>query len=267
MRLSVGCVQMPVEKGKPLENARWLERVLASVQPGAYELIVLPEMWTTDFDGENASNWARESQEALAILAAQARRLNTYFAGSLLRHDAKRAAFANSLVVLDPTGSVVAEYDKIHLFRPLQEHTFFAPGNRLVTLDTAFGKWGMSICYDLRFPELYRAQAVQGAQLFIIPAAWPASRVEHWRTLLQARAVENQVFVVGVNRVGTSSKGFDFGGHSMIVSPWGETLWEGAGSEAGVFGASLNFADIEAARRKITVWDDRQPELYKTWND
>ena len=123
------------------------------------------------------------------------------------------------------------------------------------------GRVALAICYDLRFPEMWRRYADAGAQLVLIPAEWPARRVEHWRLLLRARAVENQFFVAGCNRAGADGD-VEFGGHSAAVDPWGQVLVAG-GVEPGLFVASLDLDEVARGRSTFPFLADRRPEVYK----
>jgi omega-amidase len=120
----------------------------------------------------------------------------------------------------------------------------------------------LAICYDLRFPELFRSYATRGAGVILLPSEWPHPRLEHWRTLVQARAIENQCFLVACNRVG-ADRNSQFCGHSLIVDPWGTTLVEG-GEDGELLLATLDLTAVAAVRERMTVLRDRRPELY-TW--
>jgi predicted amidohydrolase len=134
------------------------------------------------------------------------------------------------------------------------------PGGELPTFDLPWGRVALAICYDLRFPEMWRRYADAGAQLVLIPAEWPVRRVEHWRLLLRARAVENQFYVVGCNRAGNGADG-EFGGHSAAVDPWARRVVEG-GAEPGLFVARLDLDEVARSRRLFPFLADRKPEVY-----
>jgi len=116
-----------------------------------------------------------------------------------------------------------------------------------------------------RFPEIFRALSSRGAEVIVVSAAWPQERHDHWRLLMRARAIENQVFLIGVNRIGKSYRGFNFAGHSMVVDPWGEILWEGDAKSPGLSSIELDLGKIPKIRQKITIWKDRCPDLYRKW--
>ena len=142
----------------------------------------------------------------------------------------------------------------------MEEEIYLAQGQGTTLLDLPWGKTGLAICSDLRFPELFRRYALHGAQLLIIPSEWPHPRRKHWRTLLQARAIENQCYVAACNRVG-SSKDTDFFGASAVIDPWGNTLIEG-GENENLLTVTVNLSQVASVRRQIPVFDDRRPELY-----
>jgi predicted amidohydrolase len=151
-------------------------------------------------------------------------------------------------------------YRKIHRFRLLQEEIWLEAGDRLVLAQTPWGKVGLSICYDLRFPEMFRPYFIAGANLILVVAEWPERRISHWTKLLQARAIENQAFFAGVNKVGFS-QGVKLGGCSAIVDPWGVPIIEGNDEEA-LLTTQIDLHDCEKARRSIPVLRDRQPSIY-----
>jgi predicted amidohydrolase len=135
-----------------------------------------------------------------------------------------------------------------------------APGDALPVYDLPWGRTALAICYDLRFPELWRRYLESGARLILIPAEWPARRVEHWQLLLRARAIENQLFVVGCNRAGSDADG-EYGGYSAAVDPWGKVLVEG-GSEPGLFFCNLDLDEVARSRTLFPWLQDRRPEVY-----
>ncbi|MNI08550.1 2-oxoglutaramate amidase [compost metagenome] len=166
----------------------------------------------------------------------------------------------NTIYVFNREGEVVADYSKIHLFRLMDEEKYLSSGDQLGQFELEGIPAGMMICYDIRFPELSRKLALDGAQILFVPAEWPNPRLHHWRTLLMARAIENQMYVVSCNRVGTSGT-TEFFGHSMIINPWGEVLAEGSENE-GVISCTIDLSEVERVRRTIPIFEDRRPPLY-----
>ncbi|HEY2140318.1 MAG TPA: nitrilase-related carbon-nitrogen hydrolase, partial [Chthoniobacterales bacterium] len=175
------------------------------------------------------------------------------------------AAIFNSQVVIDPNGEVVAKYRKAHLFSPppIEEDKCFSPGNELVTLPWGDFRLGLTICYDLRFPEIYRTLACDfGANVFIISSAWPFPRVEHMRILTQARAIENQSYVVLSNRAG-NSEGVGFCGSSAIVDAYGVTIAAASADREELIVAEVSEEVVRSVRERMGVFAHRRPELYK----
>lgn len=170
--------------------------------------------------------------------------------------------FANRSFLIDPQGGIAARYDKIHMFdvqinesETYRESAGYRPGTQAVVADTAFGKIGMSVCYDVRFPLLYNALADAGAQIITVPAAFsPVTGAAHWHALLRARAIETGCFVIAPAQTGTHAsaahKTRDCYGHSLVVSPWGEVLLD-AGDTPGVYTFALDMDDVAKARGKV----------------
>ncbi len=244
----------------PLENLGRAEVLIAEAAKRGSSIVLLPELWSTGYDLENA---AKQSQNiGTGIFSATsmlARKYRIILGGSMLEHEDSK--IYNTFALYGSDGNLLNSYRKIHLFRMMEEDTWLCPGDDLCTCATEFGKIGLSICYDLRFPELYRRYALDEVSLILIPAEWPLPRIEHWRILLRARAIENQVFVAGVNRVG-DDHGNVFGGYSAIVNPWGEALAEGNMEECLVT-AEIDLDDIARSREKINILADRRPDIYR----
>jgi predicted amidohydrolase len=200
-------------------------------------------------------------------MAGLARRLGiTLLLGSLPeRIPGDRRAY-NTSVLLGPDGRILASYRKIHLFdidlpgmESLKESKAIAPGSALVVADAAFGRVGLSICYDLRFPELYRALVRDGARILAIPSAFTERTGKaHWELLLRARAVENLAYVFAPAQVGDHGRGRASWGHAMIVDPWGEVLAEVRQPGEGLALASLDFERQDRIRRELPALDHRK---------
>lgn len=213
------------------------------ISPG---IIVLPELWATGFAYEKLPILAGTIPPLLQKLHELSAQYRVFIAGSLPEYS--NSCYYNTLYITGPAGTVGA-YRKQRLFSPMAEDTFFSAGTDPRPIQTALGPVAGLICYDLRFPELLRQQTALGANLLVIPAQWPAARINHWRILVQARAIENQMFVVAANRCGTSDTTV-FGGHSMIVGPDGVILREAGDNEAWQ-GAMLDPALVSAARSRF----------------
>ncbi len=258
--LTIAVGQMDVPVGQPDVTLPVARRLAAQARQEQADLLLLPELWMHGYDLERGAEWAASLGEGgFQAMAALAREFALYLAGSLLeRHE---GGVSNTAVLYAPDGTLLGAYRKIHLFRLMQEPRYLVPGDRAVLCPTPWGAVGLSICYDLRFPELFRTLALAGAVLLLVPAQWPTRRIEAWSLLARARAVENELFVATCNRVGTDGQ-TDFPGRSAVVDPWGKALVEGDDRE-GLFVARVELREMLKARRYLTVYEDRRPEAYR----
>jgi predicted amidohydrolase len=168
--------------------------------------------------------------------------------------------YGNTAVLFDAAGVAQASYSKVHLFRLMSEDQYLTAGEELAIVDFAGVKAGLAICYDLRFPEIFRRYALDGAQMVFLPSEWPHPRLAHWQTLLRARAIENQLFMIACNRTGKSRETAFFG-HSCMIDPWGESVIEG-GESPMLLTATIDTAMVDEVRTRIPVFADRRPALY-----
>jgi omega-amidase len=265
MELTVSIAQMDVAQAVPQHN---LKRGLALIEEAARrgsDLVCLPEMWTTGLNWSRNRHCAAEQETVHAAIAELAARYSLWISSPMLRVSADGAMY-NSSFLFAPDGRQAACYDKIHLFSPFHEDRFICAGSSLCVAETPWGPTGLCVCYDLRFPELFRAYALQDVVLQICSAAFPHSRQEHWRVLVRARAIENQFFVLAVNRSGSEDLGSAgqvvFGGSSTVIDPWGNTLIE-ADTQECLLTACLDTGLRVQARTAIPVFEDRRPDLYK----
>jgi predicted amidohydrolase len=256
------------DKARNLATADRLTREAAA--RGA-ELVVLPEKWSLigsteamaagaeQLDGP-AIGWARETARELAI---------DLVAGSIVERDPGQDKRFNTSVHVGPDGEIKAVYRKIHLFdvevagTVYRESELEDPGEEIVTSDTADGvQLGLSVCYDLRFPELYRILAVRGARVLAIPAAFTLTTTrDHWAPLVRARAIENQAFVVAANQIGPHPPDHRSGGRSLIVDPWGVVLAQAPDEETAIV-AELDLERQEEIRAKLPSLANRRPQAY-----
>ena len=257
-------VQMDCLFGEPARNFERAEAFIADAAGRGSDLVALPELWHSSIDLENAGSYASPlAAEAgddgwFGRFATLARDNHVWLTGSML--ESQDGQFFNTMALYSPEGRLAASYRKMHLFRLMNEEKYLAPGESGTIHELPWGCAGLAICYDLRFPELFRRYALEGARLMILPAAWPHPRRMHWRTLLRSRAIENQCFVAACNRVGTTED-VSFFGASAVVDPWGETLIEGGETEA-LLTVRIDLDTVEATRAKIPIFADRRPELY-----
>lgn len=221
------------------------------VRPGA--LVVLPEMFATGFSMNVqavAESAARETEAFLSGIAAE---LNVHLLAGLVtaRPDGRGQ---NEAVTFGPDGAEVARYSKLHPFTFAGEAEHYVAGDEVTLFEWGGLTVAPFICYDLRFPEVFRAAAVMGAEMFAVLANWPAAREMHWTTLLRARAIENQAYVVGVNRCGRDPSQ-EYSGRSVIVEPRGEVVAE-AGDDEGLTWADVKPEQVAAYRREFSALRD-----------
>ncbi len=254
--------QMPVALGVARRNVTRGVRVIAEAADRGAQLLLLPELWASGFDLARAEEHAEfAEQEVVPAVAAAAREQGIWVLGSLLL-PAPRGGVANTAVLAGPPGVHPVRYAKIHLFPPMDEVRHLVPGSDAPLLPLPWCDAGVLVCYDLRFPELCRAYALRGAAIVLVTAQWPAVRASDWRTLLRARAIENQCYVAGCNRVGQSGD-TRFGGHSAVVDPSGVTLVED-GSRSVVLTARIDPTRVNEARHSLPVLANRRPDVYSS---
>jgi predicted amidohydrolase len=252
------------EKARNLDTA---ERLVREAARRGAELVGLPE--TFPFmgpDHERAANAEPADGPTLTRFSKLARELKIHLvAGSILEAGGPGGRFYNTSVLLGPDGQRVAAYRKIHLFdveigdgAKYRESEAVAPGAEVVCAETPLGKVGLSVCYDLRFPELYRQLSAKGAQFLFVPAAFTQmTGKDHWEVLLRARAIENQCFVIAPAQFGQHSEKRVTYGHAMVVDPWGLVLARAAEGE-GVAVAEANLGELDKVRQKLPALQHRR---------
>jgi predicted amidohydrolase len=253
-----GVVQFDVECGRIEDNFAKLSECLGKLASAHVSLAVLPEMFSCSFDNENLKAHSRSTPDIIERLSVLALDHGMAIAGTLPEQEEDR--IFNTMVFIDTDGKIKGKYRKLHLFRLTGEHLYYTAGNEVVTVDSTLGRIGLMTCYDLRFPEVARALFLKGAQLLVISAQWPEPRKDHWETLIKARAIENQLFMVCSNRTGTEA-GLTFPGMSMIADPMGKTLVRAGGHEDSVF-TEIDPEVVRTIRTLIPCMEDRRPEVY-----
>ncbi|WP_431028988.1 carbon-nitrogen family hydrolase [Lysinibacillus sp. LZ02] len=259
--MKIGCIQLNVGFGKVEENYVRAEQFIREAASKGAEIIVLPEMWNTGYALEKLAELADVNGERTkAFLTGLAKELRVHIVGGSVsvKRDNK---FYNTMYTVNQEGELVGEYAKAHLFRLMDEHLYLEAGSDMNRFALGDLEAAGVICYDIRFPEWLRSHALAGAKVLFVPAQWPTPRIDHWKTLLQARAIENQCFVIAVNRI--ANKVENFNGQSMVIQPWGEVLWTGAADEELAI-IDVDFSIVDEVRGRIPVYDDRRPELYET---
>ena len=253
-------------------NLAVADRLTRAAAAAGAELVVLPEKWAVlGTPEETAAGAETLDGPALRWAGATARELGIdLVAGSIAERVEGRERGSNTSVHFGPDGEVRATYRKIHMFdvevggRTYRESEHEEPGEEVVLSETAGGvELGLTVCYDLRFPELYRILAVRGARIIAVPAAFTlATTREHWEVLLRARAIEDQAFIVAANQVGEHAPGYRSGGRSMIVDPWGVVLAQAPDTETFVT-AELDLERQAEIRRSLPSLANRRPSAYE----
>lgn len=258
--MKIACVQMDIAFADPQKNFVTAEKYIKECAEAGADVIVLPEMWNTGYALGRLLELADDNGEKTkTMLTLLAKRFQVNIvAGSVATK--KASGFYNTMYVVNRNGNLVAEYDKAHLFKLMDEHQFINEGQQKNVFELDGTICCGVICYDLRFPEWIRLHVLEGAKIMFIPAQWPKARIDHWRILLQARAIENQCYIVGVNRIGSDPNN-QFNGHTMVIAPWGELLLSEQKSE-GVFYAELNLNEVDHVRKTIPIFEDRRTDLY-----
>jgi len=277
--MDIYLLQMAIIRGKPGLNRAKVLALTGNLKPGKFSLVVLPELFSTGFLDEgalqpqvnekSAVNWNTLAIEDKNFFSTIAQNLNCFVLGATAEKGEMdgegNVRFRNLSLLFGPDGNEKFQYQKIHPFSYGGEDRVFSRGNTVVTYqiegksDTTNENWIIqpSICYDLRFPELFRAGSSQGSQLIVVQANWPAARQAHWEALLKARAIENQAFVVGVNCTQNQDK-LQFIGGSMIVSPKGEVI-AACKNEERVLHTKLDIHQCLQWRKTFPALADRLP--------
>lgn len=260
--LRLAIAQIDIAIGERESNFEKVERTLQTnwTKSDIPTAVILPEIWDVGYVIEESQKYGdRDAAMAAKFLGEIAVKYNCWFTGGSVLALTENGA-VNRAMVVDPSGKYVASYDKTHLIPLMDEEKYLCPGDRRTHFDINGISAALAICYDLRFPELTRLYATEGAELQLFSAEWPLSRIDHWCTLLKARAIENMMFVTACNRVG-SVNGTTFGGHSMVIDPWGKILYEGGTEEYFAF-VEIDTSQVKKTRDFLRVFEMRRPELY-----
>jgi omega-amidase len=261
MRLTISLGQMHIRFGDSEANFEQARNWALEAKRRGSALALFPELFLSGYDLARGKRYAAPLGEgAFARMGALARETGVALGGTML--ELRDGNVHNTFALFDAEGGCIAVYRKTHLFGPMEESHSLTAGDAFTLASTAWGATGLCICYDLRFPEMIRRYALQGAQLVLLPAEWPASRIDHWRTLLRGRAIENQLFVAGCNSAGGTGAE-TFGGHSMIIDPWGRTIIEGKDASE-LLTAEIDMDAVGDVRRDFPALKDRRGDLYGT---
>ncbi|MBW6508660.1 MAG: carbon-nitrogen family hydrolase [Desulfuromonadales bacterium] len=258
-QLRCAAIQFNIDLGDIDSNRKQAASALRRVAAAGVQLAVLPEMWSTGYDYRHLPTLAQRTPEIVKEMQQLCAELGLVSVGSLPELSAGK--IYNTAYVIDQ-GKVVGSYRKLHLFSAMGEDRHLSAGNQSLAVDTSVGRIGVAICYDLRFPELFRKLALTGAEIICVPAEWPKPRGEHWQILLRARAIENQLFVAAANCCRIQGK-LDFCGLSRIISPLGTILAEAAEEDTELI-ADCDFNEMVTYREQIKILHDRRADIYGT---
>lgn len=251
-RFLVSILQYDV-KDDSIQNFKTLEKLFAVAGGRKSKFVVLPEMFASSFNYEAFEEYSKNSIEIVRFLQNIASKYNFYIiAGSLPIKNNRGNGFFNRSYLISSEGAVAGYYDKNHVFFQRDEDEHFCAGQKIPVFNTYYAPVGIQICFDIRFPENIREMVKKGIQILFVPAQFPSPRKEHWMTLLKARAIENQLYVVGANRIGKANDELSFFGNSVIIDPYGDTLANGYEKE-GVISEYIDLEFLEAYRKSFPV--------------
>lgn len=256
--MKISILQMHTILSQSEANTASMLRLAEKAMAGKPDLLLLPEMWNIGFFPRPIESYAdKDGNESRALLSGLAKRHQVNIAGgSVARLETATGKIYNTCYVFDRQGQEIASYDKVHLFSPGREDQVFERGRNICTFTLEGHKYGLAICYDLRFGP-YLSKVAEDIEVLLLPAAWPSLRQAHWEILTQARAIEYQTFVAAANGAAAPQDKHPLAGRSAIYDPWGEILAQ-AGSGEEIISAQLDFAALEEARKKIPVRADRK---------
>lgn len=251
-------LQYPLSKNFT-DNWQYVQSLLKKAVRKKTDLIVLPEMFLgSPANPTSRQEWAHQ----YSLVLKEIKKFSTLKKVSICFSQLEKSGnkFFNTSYFIGVDGQVKGKYRKIHLFSYGGETKTFSAGNQTTVFNSQFGKIGLAICYDIRFPEFIRHLTNKGMQILLVNAQWPAARIEHWHTLLRARAIENQIFVVGVNRLGRKGP-IVYNGHSVVFDPWGnEILCLDEKKEIGL--CKIDLQKLEIIRKQYPFLKERRPHLF-----
>jgi omega-amidase len=258
--MNVTMIQMDVAFGSPEKNRKILLSKFTKLKEFDTDVVLLPELWTTGYSLSSLSKIAEADHgKTVSLLKELAKKYDvTIIAGSIALK--RENDVYNTMFVIDNNGNLISEYSKVHLFKLMDEHLYMKAGDKENYFKVNGTNCSGFICYDIRFPEWVRKHAANGAEVLFISAEWPSQRKYHWRSLLIARAIENQAYVVACNRVGKDLNN-QFSGGSIVIDPLGNVIVEGSCEEE-ILTANLQLEMVEETRKNMTTFTDRRSELY-----
>ncbi len=260
--MKIALAQLSCVAGDVTTNVENVVRHIHAAADQSCALVVFPEMSDTGYEMDTilrtASSWDATPYMTVAKTARERK-----IAVAIGLSERKSEGIYNSVAVINPDGDLIARHRKTHLMNvdPVREVRHLRAGDSLHTFEFGGFRFGLVICYEVRFPEVSRALAVAGAEVLLVPAAFPNARREHWKALTRARAIENQAYVVAVNRVG-SDGGMEFAGCSTVYDPYGVIEVESSSQDEALLFATLHRENLDKVRDGLRVFDDRRDSVY-----
>jgi len=261
MKMRVALIQFDV-KPNDIKHNESVVREMITHCAGKADVVVLPELWNCGYDLKELPNNAQTLRgSSVSMLQKLAKEHGLWIFGGTIG-EKKGNVFYNTMPIINSDGEIVEKYRKIHLYPyALHEEEYFEAGDEWCLVDTPWGRIGTMICYDLRFPELARNLTLRGAKTIIMCAQWPKARIEQYRCLVQARAIENQIYMCSCNRTGKDSSG-TYNGNSMVAFSYGDVLVGGAeATEQGILLAELDYEELENRRNLLLDYTNRRSIL------
>lgn len=268
MKFKILVVQNSAIIGNKRATLTNVEKLLEKYEDKQPDLIVLPEVWSVGWECSNFVNAAEEIENSETVNFLKNIALNfgsTVIGGSFIQKCGDK--YKNTCPVISKTGKLLTTYDKMHLFshKGSEENQYISTGNELKILDFGFTKIGLTICYDIRFPEVYRKYSKEGAEVFVNVAAWSNKKLDHWNIMHRARAIENQCFMIVADQTGKiSEKEYNLG-HSMIVNPWGD-ITDMLEAQEDCLYAEIDLDEIKKLRKDFPLVSDRRDNDFKYFN-
>jgi predicted amidohydrolase len=244
--------------GEPEKTLRKVEPLIMNASCAGASLIAFPEQFATGWDPVSHANVEDCTGRTVSNLQNLARKYSITIIGSF--RERGNPLPRNVAVAVGKDGEVLAMYAKMHLFSPAHEDSAYTPGITLPVFSYEGVRWGMAICYDLRFPAMFRIYARQGVHAVLVPAAWPASRIRHWELFLSARAAENQMYIIGINTTGKNPVD-QYSGATMTVDPYG-TIVSRAGDREELLFSEIDPDLVDTVRAEFPIERDRKDALY-----
>lgn len=263
--MKIALLQTDIHFLEPEKNYINVEKLIekAMAVEDKPDILLLPEDWSSGFSDKMFHEIDKYVEDidgpSLTFLRSKAIEYNVWIVGGSISIKINGENY-NTTYVINREGELVGDYSKMHLYSDMDEDVAYKHGEKTDIIETEFGKLGLMICYDIRFCELAKTYALKGAEAIFVVSDFPNPRVDHWRTLLKSRAIENQLFVVACNRVGESPMG-TYCGHSIIIDPWGKVIAEGSDEQEIIYG-EINLSEVNEPRELIHVFNHRRPTSY-----